>query len=207
MAMGYEKRLKRRRVRPADIPSGGRFFDITVESMELPSIAQRLKVVAVHSLQVVVSVRGLLDSDIYRIDGSVTSDIEMQCGVTLENFISHFSEDVFWDVSFDSRYDALAERASGQDLPEYVRGEDIDVVEFAVQSLGLALPAYPRRAGAELSDWSSDARMASLLKSGHLVFSGEGDSDSANNSSGSRKAFGALGDLMRKGGKSGRGGI
>ena len=171
--MGYEKRIKNRKVKLGDVPladKGGKAFDILVEREELDIIAERLKLVRLESLQAVGAVIKLPDVPIYRIEATTIASITMLCTVSLEEFTTDFNEFMQWEVSRDPHYKPNAHSAETPNYPEYIEQDFIDPIEYAVQTLGLQIPAYPRREGASLQDWQKLDKTAKMMQKGWLTF-------------------------------------
>ncbi len=172
--MGYEKRIKHRKIKLGEVPSaekGGKPFNIDIESEELKLIAERLKLVGINSMQTSGTVMKLPDVPIYRIEGKVMADLVMICTVSLEEFVNSIEEVMQWDISPDPHYKpSSANTAESPNYPEYIEHDPIDPVEYAVQTLGLQIPAYPRREGVSLQDWQKLDKTAKMMKKGWLTF-------------------------------------
>ena len=126
---------------------------VQAEAGELPAVAARLGVPAVHSLQCEFRLRRIGGS-VVEAQGNLVASVTQQCVVSLEDF-----DDVVRDGFLVHFVPAGSEDDDPEpDAPDQIpyEGGTIDLGEAAVEQLALALDPYPRRPGAELPPEASD---------------------------------------------------
>ncbi|MEL7202382.1 MAG: YceD family protein [Pseudomonadota bacterium] len=138
-----------RLVTASKIPADGQTIDLIPDTDTLALIAKRFAIPAIAAvkgtLTLVPTAHGV------QICGRFTAALTRECVASLEPLAEHIDETV--DVTFDRRVtdgdeDAIMDQlADGQDA-EPLRGDDIDVGEFLVQQLSLAMDPFPRKPGA-----------------------------------------------------------
>ncbi len=141
---------------------GERGLDLAFEAdeRERAALAARFGLVELTSLRARLRIerargRAAAVPGAIAISGTLDAAVVQTCVVTLEAFGSHV-EDSFNQL-FGSA-DALPDQVEGaispfgDDTPEPLLGDEIDVGEFVAQQLSLALEPYPRRPGAASDD-------------------------------------------------------
>ena len=141
-----------RRVAVEDITDAGIRRDLDPTAEERAALAERLGLLALHSLTGEVRLRPLAGGVL--LDGSLQADVEQACVITLEPIKSNVAS------RFSVRYISPQVEAAGMDGEELdPLGEDveplpadaIDIGEVAAQYLSLAVDPYPKKAGAGTS--------------------------------------------------------
>ena len=121
---------------------------VLADPAELPAVAARLGVPAIHALRCDFRLRRIGGS-VVEGQGELTASLTQTCVVSLEDFDS-FVEDAF-TVYFVPA--GTEDEDSEPDAPDQIpfEGSAIDLGEAAVEQLALALDPYPRKPGAALA--------------------------------------------------------
>jgi uncharacterized metal-binding protein YceD (DUF177 family) len=136
------------------VPPGGLTERIEAGEDERRSLARRFNLLAIRELAAVLELAPWRRGGI-KVTGRFDALVEQTCVVTLEPFETQIAEDI-------TRYFAgqnapgptpvvHSVESLGEDEPEVIRGNAIDLGELVAESLGLALDPYPRRPGVEFS--------------------------------------------------------
>lgn len=170
--MKMQKQTKKYIIKLDEIPSSnekGKNFNFTPENEELKSIAKRLKITKINSLNVKGYVAKIPDLPIYRINAKVNANISMICTVSLEEFTSPFEQNFQWDITHSKQYETPDPKYTNQNYPEYIQTNYINIIEYATQIIGLHMPTYPRKINADLQDWKN-LETAEMIQKGWLTF-------------------------------------
>jgi hypothetical protein len=149
----------------ADIPDGGSHVELAADEAVRAAVARAAGVNSLPSLRAAFDVargaRGIA------VAGQVKATVGQTCVVTLEPIENHVAEAV--DLVFAPPSDPAF---AGEDPPEPLSGDSIDLGAIAVEFLMLGIDPYPRKKGAEfVSPGAPDPRtnpfsaLASLKKS------------------------------------------
>jgi uncharacterized metal-binding protein YceD (DUF177 family) len=136
------------------VPPEGLIEKIEANEDERSSLARRFGLLAIRELTAVLELAPWRRGGI-KVMGRFDSRVEQTCVVTLDPFEARISEDM-------TRY-FLGQNAPGptpvvhsveslgEDEPDVISGNSIDLGELVAESLGLALDPYPRKPGVEFS--------------------------------------------------------
>ena len=134
---------------------GAAGFEVLVQAdtSELPAVAARLGVPALHSLRCAFRLRRVGGS-VIEAQGDLVASLTQRCVVSLDDFDSTATERFL--VHFVPA--GTEDEDPDPDAPDEVpyEGNVVDLGEAAVEQLALALDAYPRRPGAELPAEASE---------------------------------------------------
>ena len=118
------------------------------------AVARMLGLVSIESLKATLTVRPWMDGA--EIDGAFTADITQTCSVTADEFEEEaegsFVVRVLPPGSQNAPQESLEEielDLEGDDPPDVLEGEDIDLGGYVVEHLSLELDPFPRKPGAE----------------------------------------------------------
>jgi uncharacterized metal-binding protein YceD (DUF177 family) len=141
---------------------------ISADARERHALALRFGLVALDQLSAEIVLRRVRGGAAVRLHGRLTALATQSCVVTLEPVATRVEEKFTLLFAEEARPTA-AEVIVGLDddsAPEPLPETALDIGEIAAQQLALALPAYPRAAGASLERaWpDSAARDASAAK-------------------------------------------
>lgn len=134
-----------------DVKNKSFSFKNAAKTDECAAIAKRLNVENIHSLQIEGEVTYDKKSKIYTIQGTLDSQMERMCSVTLDSFAE--------TVSFDFKERLILEKdfhpeeyedMESWNIPEVFSGETLDYGEIITQILSLNLDPYPRKEGVEV---------------------------------------------------------
>ena len=114
---------------------------------ELPAIAARLGIPAVHALRCAFKLRRIGGS-VIEAQGDLVAGITQLCVVSLDEFDSTVEEAFTVHFVPEGTEDDDPEPDAIDQVP--FQGSAIDLGEAAVEQLALALDPYPRKPGAEL---------------------------------------------------------
>jgi uncharacterized metal-binding protein YceD (DUF177 family) len=125
-----------------EIPETGSHIELTADAAVRAAIAKAAGLNSLPSLQATFDVarraRGVA------VTGQVEATVGQTCVVTLEPIESHVAEAV--DLVFAPPSDPAF---AGEDPPEPLTGDSIDLGAIAVEFLMLGIDPYPRKKGAE----------------------------------------------------------
>jgi uncharacterized metal-binding protein YceD (DUF177 family) len=136
------------------VPLEGLTERIEANEEERRELARRFGLLAIRGLTAVVQLAPWRRGGI-KVEGRFDSMVEQTCVVTLDPFEARISEDI-------TRYFAgqnapgpapivHSVESLGEDEPDVISGNAIDLGELVAESLGLALDPYPRKPGVEFS--------------------------------------------------------
>jgi uncharacterized metal-binding protein YceD (DUF177 family) len=141
-----------RPVEIADIGSEGVSVAIEADASERQALARRFGLVSLEKLTAAATISPVSRS-LFRVAGSFEAEVVQSCVVTLDPVPARLVE------SFSALFGeggpglaALVDTREGEDEPEPIEGEAIDLGEAVAQHLSLALDPYPRKPGATLPD-------------------------------------------------------
>jgi hypothetical protein len=132
----------------ANVPAEGMELRLEADGAVREAVAQRLGLLALHSLVGELSLRPVMEGCI-AVRGRLLAELEQACVVTLEPVPQRVEEDFAWRL-----LPAGMEPSDGDDDPDDIETEAgiADLGEALVQQLSLALDPYPRAPGAELPE-------------------------------------------------------
>ncbi len=140
-----------RKITVGDLNAAGLAMRIEASLDECRALARRFGLIAVNSLTAEVNASPAGDGGV-RVFGRFAAEAAQACVVTLESLTERVEGTV--DVLFlPGNYHDDGEvtvSAVGDDDPEPLIGDEIDVGEVVAQQFGLEMNSYPRRPGAEL---------------------------------------------------------
>ncbi len=151
-----ENSLLEARVRVDKLPSGGRILKINATPEQLMEVKKIAGVSNIHRLSAVLQVNPVKGG--VQVTGRLEADIVQPCVVTLDPVPQKVSEPL--SRVFSSAPDIHAEAGAGSenfidlesdDLPDHFDGIELDLSDYILEVLGLAIELYPRASGAELS--------------------------------------------------------
>lgn len=123
----------------ARVPALGSFEKIAADAGECVELAQRLKLPKVHGLWADLRVKPWRGGG-FKVSGEVRADIEQESVISLELFRS--------EVRFSvERYFLQRVGADEDEEVDVIGNGELDLGEIAVETLGLELDPYPRKAG------------------------------------------------------------
>ena len=133
-------------------------MEIAADAEERAALCRRFDLLALDALTAMARLERL-GSGAVRVAAELVADLVQTCVVTLEPVAGRV-EDRF-DVSFappkrPAQADVLIDPL-GDDEPEELTGDVIDIGKIVAEQLGLALDPYPRRPGAAFTGAESDA--------------------------------------------------
>lgn len=164
MSRGPEK-LPSHAVVVSSLPTAGLAFTLVADERERVAIADFCEVETVDMLEADLEVsrwRG----DGVRVRGRLRASLQQRCVVTLEPVAQAIDEPVERKLLWpDSRLTLpphdeggeLVVDAEGDDPPEMIDGEKIDLWAIILETLVLAIDPWPRAPGAELAATGDDA--------------------------------------------------
>lgn len=136
--------------KPRHLPAtGGHAFALDATPDECWSVARRLDLVALASLEFQGRVEHGPRDGILIVRGTIVARVTQRCVVTLEPVPAHLEVPVERYFSTDAIIDEAEIIVSPDDEePEPLDGELLDLGEIAVEELSLALDPYPHAANA-----------------------------------------------------------
>lgn len=133
----------------ADIPETGLPVAIAADEATRAAVARHAGVREISRLEGRFELSRLAGGRI-KVDGEIAAQVGQTCVVTLEPVVSDVVERVdlvFAPVRDDAGTDQPAAIDAGEDLPEPLDGDAIDVGALAVEFLVLGINPYPRKPG------------------------------------------------------------
>lgn len=132
---------------------------VLADTAELPAVAARLGVIAVHMLRCEFRLRHIGGS-VVEGHGELTASLTQTCVVSLDDF-DGLVQDAF-TIHFVPA--GAEDEDSEPDAPDQIpfEGSVIDLGEAAVEQLALALDPYPRKPGAALAEEAMDAPLGAF---------------------------------------------
>lgn len=138
---------------------------VEADPAELPAVAARLGVPAVHALRCAFRLRRI-GGAVIEAQGDLVASLTQQCVVSLDDFDGVAHERFLVHFVPAGTEDEDPEPDAPDEIP--FEGSSIDLGEAAVEQLALALDPYPRRPGAELPATASDAPLGAFAALGVL---------------------------------------
>ncbi|MFQ5957780.1 MAG: DUF177 domain-containing protein [Alphaproteobacteria bacterium] len=142
----------------ADLNLDEAVLEIAADAEERAALARRFGLVALDALAATVRLKRVVGGAV-RLCGRFTAEVVQDCVVTLEPVAGALDESIevlFAPAGVESaEVDVVAE---GEDMPEPLSGDAIDVGEVIAEHLGLALDPYPRRPGVVFEGVGAEAR-------------------------------------------------
>ncbi len=129
-------------------------LDIVADGPERAALARRLGLDSLDALTASVTLTKFGDGRRVRLSANFTADVVQSCVVTLEPVPSRIEATFVLVYDEDAGGPAEAEIVvllKGQNSPEPLSGNVVDVGEAVAEHLALALDPYPRLPGAKLS--------------------------------------------------------
>lgn len=124
-------------------------FDLQPEKPQLALLAALLDVSAVRRLRFSGEIRASGRTD-FVLEGNLVAQVEQPCGITLVPVFTEISEHVLRRYLADMALPDAEEAEMPDDDTAEPLPEVIDVGAVLAEAMALALPPYPRAAGAEL---------------------------------------------------------
>lgn len=141
-----------RLVRWNEIARGGASLQLDADEVTRARIARALDLPAIERLRANVSVRAWLDGA--EVHGHIDAGVTQICGVTLDPFSASVVDDFVVRVVPFGSPNATPEEGEeaeldplGEDPPDVVAAEGVDVAAYVVEHLALALDPFPRKPG------------------------------------------------------------
>ena len=143
-------------VRLDSLPATGRHLSVTASETQCAAIAERLGVLSVESLTAELHARPLKGG--IEVSGTLTAAVTQACVITFEPVPETVSEDLFRlflhgpsDEPTPASGAEVFVDLDGEDLPDRFEGPEVDLTEWLVETLSLAIEPYPRKPGAEIA--------------------------------------------------------
>ncbi|MFQ5939552.1 MAG: DUF177 domain-containing protein [Alphaproteobacteria bacterium] len=158
--------------RPFPIGDEEAVVRIAAEPEERAALARRFALLALDSLTAEVRLQPGGTGNVIRLRAQFRADVVQSCVVTLQPVASRIEESVelsFIRVESVPKVTAVAVAPEGEDPPEPLQGEEIDLGEVVAEQLGVRLEPYPRRPGATFVPvgFATGAEMGEEGKEGH----------------------------------------
>jgi uncharacterized metal-binding protein YceD (DUF177 family) len=122
--------------------------DISANETERAALAGRFGLQALEALSADLTIRRIRD-DMFHVSGRLSASVVQQCVVTLEPVPGKLDEPVAMTFA-KGRITAADREALGDEEPEAMNGNLIDLGEAVAQQLAVSLNPYPRAPGASL---------------------------------------------------------
>jgi len=145
-------------------PAGLALF-VEADPAELPAVAARLGVPAVHALRCDFRLRRI-GGAVIEAQGDLVVSLTQQCVVSLDDFNGLVRDRFLVHFVPAGTEDDEPEPDAPDQIP--FEGSAVDLGEAAVEQLALALDPYPRRPGAELPAAASDTPLGAFAALGAL---------------------------------------
>ena len=142
-------------IRLDSLPAAGRHLKVAASADQCLALAERLDILTVENLTASLHARTIKGG--IEVSGTLVADVTQACVVSFEPVPEHIEEDLFrLFLHGPSDAPALAAGAEvfvdldGEDLPDHFEGPEVDLTEWLVETLSLALEPYPRKQGVEI---------------------------------------------------------
>ena len=132
---------------------------VEANSAELPAIAARLGIPAVHTLRCAFKLRRIGGS-VIEAQGELVAGVTQLCVVSLDEFDSTVEEAFTVHFVPEGTEDDDPEPDAIDQVP--FQGSAIDLGEAAVEQLALALDPYPRKPGAALPEGAGEPSLGAF---------------------------------------------
>ncbi|VAW23549.1 hypothetical protein MNBD_ALPHA12-217 [hydrothermal vent metagenome] len=150
-------------VRIDKLPASGRRLKLQVPNERLPEIGQYLKVSTIEYLRADLLVTGFKKG--LRVSGTVEAGVTQPCVVTLTPVVQTINETLervfLAGPDLNANASAGSEtfiELSGDEIPDYFEGDQLDLSSSVLEVLGLAIELYPRLPGVEINaDMAEDS--------------------------------------------------
>ena len=132
----------------AELGDRGVVLEISADADERAALARRFGIRAIGALSASLRLDPMKGGAVVRVRGEIVADVVQNCVVTLEPVEAHIEED--FERSFAPGGDVRADvevAPEGDDGPEPLDGDEIDLGEVIAEQLGVNLDPYPRRPG------------------------------------------------------------
>lgn len=143
------------RIRLDALPANGRTLSVSATEDQRAAIAERLNIVSVERLSAELSVRAIKGG--IEVSGTLLADATQECVVSFEPVPEQIEEKLFrlfLSGAPDNPEPAPGAEVfvdlDGEDQPDYFDGPEVDLSEWLVETLSLALDPYPRKPGVEI---------------------------------------------------------
>ncbi|HEY6336249.1 MAG TPA: DUF177 domain-containing protein, partial [Alphaproteobacteria bacterium] len=131
---------------------------IAANETERVALARRFGLVSLEALEAEVMLRRVGHGPVVRLEGSLRAKVVQSCVVSLDSIENDIEEDFVLHFAPERRdlpHGHVVEDnddENGDDLPEPLVDNRIDIGEVVAQQLALALDPYPRRPGVTLEE-------------------------------------------------------
>ena len=128
---------------------------VTLHSRDehLVQLADRLMVPSVQSITAEIEVyRQIKQRTLIMVQAQFEAHCHLQCGVTLEPFATVIGDTI--TQAFTTKEITPTDEAD--DVPEYIAGGELDVVDVLLQLVAISTPTYPRKPNINLEDVVND---------------------------------------------------
>lgn len=133
------------------VPSLGREYELVPKELDRKRISERLNINTLTSLKASVHVT-IGRAGVIEVRGHISAHLTQPCVVTLEPVEEDVEED------FELRFTRQVSKPThdieidqGDDPPDELTGDVLDLGEVVVEQLALAMNPYPRAAGAKFN--------------------------------------------------------
>ncbi|GHA36498.1 metal-binding protein [Devosia pacifica] len=144
-------------VRLDRVPIDGRRVEFTADSEALAQLTERLKVQSVEALSATLTAKRLRGG--LQVVGQVSAAITQACVVTLDPVTQRIDETVdrvFLPASQKPKEPEPGTETfvdlEGDDPPDYIEGNEVDLTELVIETVALAVDPYPRAEGVSVED-------------------------------------------------------
>ncbi|SDY54052.1 YceD family protein [Citreimonas salinaria] len=136
-------------------PRAGHEFDLRPDADTCAALAEHLGATAIRKLRFAGEVTALGGRG-WRLDADLGATVVQPCAVTLQPVTTRIDTDVTRRFLPAQEIEPAAEPGAEIEMPEddtlEPLGAEIDLQAVMAEALALAMPAYPRAAGAELGE-------------------------------------------------------
>ena len=143
-------------VRLDSLPATGRHLKVTASEDQRAVIAERLGILSVESLNAELHARPLKGG--IEVSGKLSAEVSQACVITFEPVSETISEELFRlflhgpsDEPVPASGAEVFVDLDGADQPDRFEGPEVDLTEWLVETLSLALEPYPRKPGAAVA--------------------------------------------------------
>lgn len=159
MNIGTEKEFSRR-ITAVDLPDGESDFTISADSGERATLARRLGISAVDSLEAQLLLTASPGGRLVHIQGRLKADVSQACVLTLVPVRQQIEVEFERSYSSKPEPDDDAEVVSwrAEDWVEPIEHGSIDLGRVVLEQLALEVNLYPRAPGARFEGFSSESK-------------------------------------------------
>ena len=141
-------------IRLAEVQRGPVNLRLEADAATRKAIARRLGLVSLESLSAELALRPWLDGA--ELTGRLVADVTQTCSVTADDFPEQISGDIFVrmvpagspNAPAAPTGDEIEVDLEGDDPPDVLEGDRIDLAAYVVEHLSLELDPFPRKPGA-----------------------------------------------------------